>query len=376
MKLKSLHVQNFRNLNKRFEFSNNVNLVIGDNGLGKTNLLEAISFFSSGKSFRTSKEISCVNIGGKDYTQGTMRLSGKFENSLGNSLNLEVIIEKIETSRGNIRSKKILKINKNKVRRSKFVGNFFGIAFSPDTVDLVRGTPSVRRNELDDYLSILNLEYFDFITEYKKVVRNRNKLLDDWFEGKSDTQQLKFWTAKLIELGAKIIYIRDNFLNSVNPLIQELALDVYNNDKINLLVKYESKFNSGRTQKEIRKVFKEKIVANIEKEKRAGLTLYGPHREDFSFILNGNDLREFGSRGQQRLGALLFKLAQWEFLYRKKGFTPILLLDDIFSELDNTVIKKVQRLILDWDSQIILTALKAEEFSDEFTKESKKIILK
>ncbi|MFC1780535.1 DNA replication/repair protein RecF [Patescibacteria group bacterium] len=375
MVLRSIKLTNFRNLNGEYALSKGINVIIGANGLGKTNFLESTNFLSYGKSFRTNCEANIINtsITGPSHLK-FMRISGNFVDSLGSEVMHDVVLENTNNGNGN-GCRKTLKKNNNKTPLSKFLRDFHTIIFSPNTIDLVISSPSVRRRDIDDFLSIYDRDYFTEITEYKKVIRNRNRVLESVLKNTSNRSELSFWNKKLIDLGAIIIYKRINFVDTINPLISKLASKLFNSKVKDLEVKYISKFVQSKKQKDIKNSFKRKIEQNIDKEIFAGTSLYGPQREDFYFLLNSYDLKEFGSRGQQRLCSFLYKIAQYKLLKRKTGSAPMLLLDDLFSELDRDVRTKVCSFLIDVEGQTILTAVSEKEFDKEFLEKVNRVEL-
>lgn len=375
MILRTLKLTNFRNLTGEFDFKNGLNVVIGPNGVGKTNLLEALAYISSGKSFRTNSESSVINHNSAKLGKVVFsRLEGVLADGLGNEITPSIFLEKISSSNGN-GCRKILTIHGKRTISSKFVKNLYSINFSPNTIDLVTGSPAVRRRDLDDFLSVYDSEYFKEIFDYKKVIRNRNKLLERCREGSNERKELAFWNIRLIELGAKIIYKRMQFFKEIGPMMLSLAPKVFNLEDINLVPKYESKFTRNPSLEGIKSSLKKKIYDNGAKEIQAGVSLYGPHREDFNFLLDGYELREFGSRGQQRLCAFLYKIAEWHMLREISKTPPVLLLDDLFSELDDIVHEKIQQFLLGLEGQIVFTAFKTEELEKNFLTKANRILL-
>ncbi|MBN2016083.1 DNA replication and repair protein RecF [Candidatus Dojkabacteria bacterium] len=375
MILQNLRLTNFRNLSGEFSLEKGVNIVVGENGVGKTNLLESIGFLSFGKSFRTSLEIYSIsremfNIDSFVFS----RVSGDIIDPLGNLVSREVILERYENSNGD-GCKKVLKIDGSKTSVSDFQNGFHSIIFSPNTIDLVTKSPSLRRRDLDEFLSSFDESYLNEISEYRKVVRNKNKILEKFAEGFGDKKELDFWNKKQIDLGSNIIYKRLNIIKEINPIIQRLAPGLFNLDIEDLCIEYLSKFTEEPELEFIRNSFADKVEHNLKKEVAAAMTLYGPQREDFKFKLNGQDLSEFGSRGQQRLFIFLYKIAQLELLEEKGTNSPILLLDDLYSELDKKVQKDVSSFLIGLENQVVVTTVSEKEINDNLREESNRITL-
>ncbi len=373
MFLHTIKLKNFRNLDGEYDLSNYINLIIGENGLGKTNFLEAVGYLSFGKSFRTSHEPFVIKNYKKDEKDFDFcRLEGHLINSLGGDVIREVFLKKTINFSGN-GCRKTLKIDGNRKSVNNFYDDFFAVIFSPTTINLVINSPSVRRGDLDDFISMYDGEYLNDIIEYRKIIRNRNKLLYKCFEDRSRVSELGFWNKKMYELGSRIIYKRLEVIKQLNPLLLKISKKLYNLDVKKLSIKYITKFKGDGSIKSIYKSLKDKVENNLKKEIYAGSTLYGPQREDFEFMLNSRNLKESGSRGQQRLGAFLYKIVQWNILKRENGVTPVLLLDDLFSELDYKVIDNICKFLENLNSQIIVTSTSIDGITKSLIKKGKRI---
>ena len=313
MFLKSIHLQNFRNYSKAdFELSSSLTIVVGSNTAGKTNLMEAIYFLSTGKSFKgVDKDLIKF---GKDL--------GRIKADLDNdSEPLEIIFSNI----GEKFIKKYL-VNGVSRQRVKFVGHFPTVLFTPEDLNLVGGSPSIRRNYMDYVLEQMDQDYRRALLFYEKGLRARNKLLDNAKEtGVRNDEEFEYWDNIVINNGNIITRIRENFLEFVNNAIK---------DVFQFTIIYDKSIIS-----------KERLLQYKDAEMGSGVTLVGPHRDDLIFRMptdkNHVDLKIFGSRGQQRLCVLQLKRIELEFLNGALGMKPLLLLDDIFSELDEKHIEIV-----------------------------------
>jgi len=372
MILRTLKLTNFRNLNGIFTISNGLNLIIGKNGIGKTNFIEAVSFLAYGKSFRTNQEVNVIKKSLLDVNSNVYaRIEGTFIDSIGGEELRDVFLEK---ANANDRIRKTIKVNSKKTIINKLLRNFYIVIFSPNTIDLVIGSPFDRREDLNNFLSIYDYKYFNEINEYKKIVQNRNKVLEKLNERKGTTSELVYWNDKLSDLGSKIIYKRVTILKYINKILLSIAPDLFNLNIEDAQIIYNSKFvESDYSLKDIYSKLKSKVDMNFEKEIYARRTLYGPHREDYSFFINSKDLKEMGSRGQQRLCVFLYKIAQWKLLKRKVNTIPLLIFDDLFSELDGKVKKNLIHFFKTFNSQIIITNTSKKEFN-EFIISGAKII--
>jgi DNA replication and repair protein RecF len=289
---------------------------VGDNAVGKTNILEALFILSTGKSFKTSSDIECIQ-----YNKNLTRIIGD---------TLEVVI----TNGDNNWQKKKLMVNGVPKRQIDFAGNFKVVLFGPWDMDLVTDGPSLRRKFLDTVLSQTDREYRRSILSYEKGVRQRNRLLWRIREEGVARSQLLFWNQLLIKNGNYITDQREKFINNTN----KYQLQIPNNYQL----QYDrSVISEGRLEQYARE------------EVASATTLVGPHRDDFIFFDGERKLDSYGSRGEQRMGVLWLKMAELKYIEEMTGDKPTLLLDDIFSELDHEHRKIVLDTIV--DHQVIMT---------------------
>lgn len=289
-----LQLNNFRNFaKKKLEFSEGINVINAENATGKTNILEAIVFLATGKSFKARKEEECIK-----YDEQVARITTD---------GLEVVLTKdVENW-----PKKRLLINGVPKRLIDFVGNIKTVLFAPQDLELVTDGPSLRRNFLDTVLSQTDREYRRALGSYEKGIRQRNRLLLRIREENISRSNLLFWNQLLIKNGNYITERRHDLVEYINSL-----------GKCHL--QYDSSIISeGRLEQ-----YKNEEVASA-------MTLVGPHRDDFTFLRDDRDLSKFGSRGEQRMEILWLKLAEMAYIEQMTEVKPILLLDDIFSELDH-----------------------------------------
>ena len=339
MLLSQLSLQNFRNYREQeFTFSENTTLIVGPNTAGKTNLIEAIFFLSTGKSFRVENDEQVIKFG-----ESLVRISGKI-----NSTKLEVVIASGDFVTRRAHQKKYL-VNGVGKRRIDFMGNFFAVLFSPLDLDMVVGSPGLRRNFLNNILETTDKDYRLAFLEFTKGLRQRNALLERVKEtGIRDEKQFAYWDMILIQTGGKLTQKREKFIEFINGS---------GKDVFDFVMLYDKSVIS-----------KERLLQYRQAEIGAGVTLVGPHRDDFSIQMFNNkrqathDIKFFGSRGQQRLVVLQLKLLELEFIEKKVGEKPILLLDDIFSELDNEHIHLVLEMI--GKQQTIITTTHKEFIPD------------
>lgn len=321
MFLKSIYLQNFRNYKKsEFNFNQGTTLIVGPNTAGKTNLIEAIFFLSTGKSFKGAD--ADVILFGEDVA----RIKAN---------NLEIVFSNQE---GRFFKKYL--VNGVSKQRVNFVGNLPSVLFAPTDLDLVIASPSKRRNYLDFVLEQVDANYRRSLLLYEKALRARNRLLENAKKfGKKDDKLFDYWDEALIVNGNIITQTRESFISYINNFGKKV-FDFYNIYDKSLIS--ESRF-----------------LQYEDAELASGVTLVGPHRDDFSMLMHANkDIKFFGSRGEQRLTVLQLKIIELSFLKEKLEEVPLLLLDDIFSELDSQHIRLVLSMIA--GQQTIITTTHKE----------------
>lgn len=329
MEIQQLTLSAFRNLpHKKFDFSKKIVVIVGPNASGKTNILEAINLLSSGKSFRAGREEEMIKNGDE-----LTRVQGQARNN--EPIKLEVVVTRGQLDGKKVGRKKFL-VNGVAKRLYNFTGSLKTVLFGPWDMVLVTESPSVRRKFLDIVLSQVDREYRRSLLSYEKGVRQRNKLLERIRDGQAGRSQLLFWNNLLIKNGNYITAKRAEFIDFVNmtpDLEWEVSID-YD----------QSIISEGRVEK------------YAEEEVAAATTLVGPHRDNFVFkATKGRNLATYGSRGEQRMAVLWLKLAELLFIEGKTGQRPVLLLDDIFSELDHEH-REIVMNVIDKQQTILTTA--------------------
>lgn len=332
MYLRKLSLQNFRNYTKSdFEFDKET-LIVGPNTSGKTNIMEAIYLLSTGKSLRTDKDVQMLKFGAEvGRVKGEVDGPATAGSRSGREKILEVVLTGGEVGGEKTQTKKFL-LNGVPKRRIDFAGNLFVVSFSPFDLEIIIGTPSIRRNFLDEVLEQMDFDYRVSLTEYTKGIRQRNSLLELTRKtGQRDVKQFEYWDNLVIRHGKVITEKREQLIadfNSQNKEVFDFAI-VYDKSVISY----------------------ERLLEYQEEEFLAGVTLVGPHRDDVIFEMYDEETRTaknikfFGSRGQQRLTVLQLKVLQLLYFEEKKQESPVLLLDDIFSELDEKHILHVLAIL-------------------------------
>lgn len=320
MQILRLRLQNFRNFpSLDWEPAPELNIITGENAQGKTNLLEALFFGLTGRSFRTPAEKEVVRWGSA-FCRVELEVAGP-----GRPTCVSVSL-----TAGGV--KKVLIDGKQ-----GHPGEMYGepVVFTPEHLWLVKGSPALRRRWLDQEVCFRQPGYLRCLKRYQQVLAHRNRLLSDLRGGKGSRGDLDPWDRQLVELGARIIFWRRRLLAALAPLASQVYSTLGAGKEI-LSLAYLSSFPLGdaRGEEEVRLLFLEELARRLPQELAWGQTLVGPHRDDVKFTLDGNDARRYASLGQQRTIVLALKLAQFEFVARFLQRSPLFLLDDVFSEID------------------------------------------
>ncbi|KRL62957.1 DNA replication/repair protein RecF [Lactobacillus psittaci] len=324
MYLKQLTLKDYRNFEElATNFSKHVNIFIGQNAQGKTNLLEAIYFLALTRSHRTSSDKELIRFG-----QASASLAG------------HVVKSQVETDLKLLVNKKGKKAWINRIqqaRLSRYIGQLNAILFSPEDLALVKGAPTIRRRFMDLEFGQINPEYLYFSSQYKQVLQQKNNYLKQLAKGKSqDKVFLEVLSDQLAGLAAEIIARRLKYLHDLSEFAAE-AYQAISQGKEQLEVVYNPSVEIKATA--VEEIYQQ-VLASFQKnqasEIRTGTTLSGPHRDDLQFLLNQQDAHFYASQGQQRTIALSLKLAEIQLIHKITGEYPVLLLDDVMSELDHT----------------------------------------
>ena len=336
MKIKKLELLNYRNYsNQIIEFKDNLNIIIGKNAQGKTNLLESIFLCTIGKSPRTSKDKDLISWG-----KQLSKVSIEIEKKIGHKTIDMFLFDK---------QNKAIKIDKIGIKKiSELLGTLNAIYFSPDDLKLIKESPDERRKFMDIDLCQFDKTYYYNLSKYNKILMQRNKLLKS--ENYNDLKEtLSIWNIELAKCGAVIILKRLNLIEKLKVISKKIHSEITSNQE-DLNLSYVG--FTAPTEKELYNILIEKYNESLDKDIKLGFTTVGPHRDDIKIVSNGIDLRSFGSQGQQRTASLSLKLSELEFFYENIGEYPILLLDDVLSELDENrqnklleITKNIQTII-------------------------------
>lgn len=345
MKINSIKLNNYRNYTEeKVYFSPSLNVLLGKNAQGKTNLLEAIYYCAVAKSPRTTKESELVK-----WNCDSANILLDYETKAGNK-KIEIMLKR--------RGKKIVKVNRvNILKIADLVGAVKCVYFSPDELKLVKDAPQDRRKFLDTDISQLSKNYFYLLLKYNKILESRNKLLKETLDTNTLEQTLPIWTIQLANVGAKIISWRIKFLEKLKVYAKNSHAYLTSSQE-NLELEYQGIV--GESEQEIESKLLKEYELSKPKDIKLGYTTVGPHRDDIAMLVDGVDIRTFGSQGQHRTVALSLKLAELEIFKDECGEYPILLLDDVLSELDkdrqSRLLEKIREI------QTILTTTNVNEY--------------
>jgi DNA replication and repair protein RecF len=349
MFIKSLKLDNFRNFEKvelGFEAKNGIQIFLGKNARGKTNLLESIFLLSFPKSFRVPSPNDLIRFGQNYYT-------------------IEAETSKCELMVGYQKKpiRRTYKKNGNEVPLQEYLTNLQTVLFTPEDVEVLNDSPSERRRLLDTILAQIDREYFTDLLHFTKILKQRNALLKNIRQKKSQRNELAYWNSEFAKTAERIHLKRqeliDYFCKDLNALYNEISEEKEN--KVELKYRF-----SGHSRMEQYNSYEEVVSDLLEQELsyeiEVGHTTVGPHRDDFSIILNDKDVSQFCSRGEKRSFVLVLKVIELKFLEFKSTNRPILLLDDVFSELDGA--RRTKLLEISNDYQTFISTVEQSYFKD------------
>ncbi|GMA69903.1 DNA replication and repair protein RecF [Leuconostoc litchii] len=325
MELESITLDHYRNYSDlTLDFSSGVNVFLGENAQGKTNLLESIYVLALARSHRTSSDKDLIQWQEKEAT-----ISGRVKRSIS------------ETPLSLHFSNKGKKARVNHLEQSKlsqYIGQLNVILFAPEDLELVKGSPNVRRRFIDMEFGQMNPLYLYNTTQYRRILRERNAYLKRLqLKQTTDTVFLDVLSEQLVDVGAQILLARQDFLNKLEVAAQPIHAEI-SDHRESLKLRYLSaiNFEPGSDLESVKKEFKDTLLKQQSREIMQGSTMIGPHRDELQFDVNGNNVAVFGSQGQQRTTALAIKLAEIDLMQHETGEYPVLLLDDVLSELDSS----------------------------------------
>ncbi|WP_026691799.1 DNA replication/repair protein RecF [Alteribacter aurantiacus] len=325
MQIDELTVKNYRNYPEvSVTFENEVNVIIGENAQGKTNLMEAIYVLAMAKSHRTPRDKELIR-----WDQEFAKIQGKLTKRTG-PLQMEVIFSN--------RGKKVKLNHLEKNRLSEYIGTCNIVMFAPEDLNLVKGSPQVRRRFLDMEMGQIHSLYLYHLARYHKILKQRNQLLKNMQKSRKDEDyvMLSVMTEQLTDSAVEVIKKRFSFLKKLQQWAEEIHFEISRGlEKLEIRYIPTCDVSEDMDLSTMKSKITEAFEGLGDREVFRGTTLIGPHRDDLKFFVNGRDIQTYGSQGQQRTTALSLKLAEIELIYEKVGEYPILLLDDVLSELDD-----------------------------------------
>jgi DNA replication and repair protein RecF len=357
-------------------------ILVGDNAQGKTSVLEAVYYLSALDSFQASNSLDLINFSALQNNPAVCRIVADFRKK-GTDHHLEIRIIKDTNANGNHSVRKEVLLDGSQQKINTVIGTFNAVLFLPHMLQIVTGSPKLRRHYLNLTLAQVDPAYTESLSEYNKALAQRNALLKQINERSSDVDQLSYWDEKITQTGSYIIHARIHAIRDLGYLAASIHQELTRGEEI-LRLNYQPSFDpaasppgqielplenaidrSGVDLKDIRDAYREKLLSTRTEDIYRGVTSRGPHRDEMRYLSNGIDLGNFGSRGQLRTAMLAIKLAEVNWLNEKNGDWPVLLLDEVLAELDDT---RRQDLLdrLAKTEQSLLTTTDLDLFSDEF----------
>ena len=338
MYLKELKLKAFRNYDELvLPFAPGVNIFYGENAQGKTNILEAIYLAATSKSHRTNFYREMIQKG-QEFAHISLQVQSEYS------------LEKIDIHIG--QNKRSIFVGQAPIRKlEELLGSLYIVMFSPEDLEIVKGGPAVRRRFIDIELSQINPYYYYQLRRYHRLLKQRNTLLKNSQKISPDLSEISVWDEELAKAGSEIIRCRREFIGELALIYQQRHSQISGGREEVLLV-YENNVKEDK--------FLEKLNSRLKKDLQMGSTYYGPHKDDILFSLGDMDLRIYGSQGQCRTAALSLKLSEIDLIRKNKNTAPVLLLDDVLSELDDSRQKKLIENLK--DIQVLLTCTGVEDF--------------
>lgn len=370
MNVQKIRLINFRNLSDfSINFNSSLNIFIGNNAQGKTNIIESIYTLMRGSSYRTTDDSNLINWNkGKTYILGEVQRNEEI-------FHINILLQNKEMSENQTNQfKKIIKVNKKYQKKAGLFKKFNPVIFTPEDLQIIKSAPSIRRKFLDEVVININPTYYQYLKNYNRILFQRNTLLKNERSKNKITNQLVPWDQKVIELGTLIILYRIKILQKINQKAK-IFHQMMTENKETIKLKYNSNVLDDYTddKEEISKIMNLKLKNALEKDFQLKVTTIGPHRDDYFIMNNTVDLGIYGSQGQQRTAVLSLKLAELELLKEKENEYPPLLLDDVMSELDPERRIFLIQLIKERAVQTFITSIGLDNLSEMDVIKSAKI---
>ena len=349
MEITSLKLINFRNFDKLdLNFSSFKNIIIGNNGVGKTNIVESIFVLALTKSFRTNDDFVLLK-----ENNNLFKIEGNVKSNFIN--NYKIVYQD---------GIKVIKINNNKINKfSDYISNINVVLFSINDLRLIKDTPSIRRKLINLEISQFDNNYIKYLNYYNKILKQRNTYLKKMYKYNVNYDYISIIDQQLIDYGLKILNIRQNFINKINYYISNIYKELGGTNTLSIL--YKSDYLDLKRE-EIINIYKDMLNKDIN----IGATQFGIHKDDFVFLIEKQELKSFASEGQQKNSIISFKLAELEVFKEKNNDYPILILDDLFSELDINKIENILNYIKS-DIQTFITTTDLKKIKKKYLKKVK-----
>lgn len=338
MYLTELKLNDFRNYeNLVLNFSPGINIFYGENAQGKTNILEAVYMAATSKSHRTNFYREMIKKGA-EFAHISLKIKGEYTDN------------RIDIHIG--QNKRSIFVGQAPIRKlEELLGNLYLIMFSPEDLEIVKGGPAIRRRFIDIELSQMDPYYYHQLRRYHRLLKQRNALLKQSVKSYVDESELSVWDEELVRSGSEVIRYRRKFIKELGEIYQQKHYQI-SGGKEEIRLVYENNIDED--------VFYDKLTARIKKDLQMGSTYYGPHKDDILFSLDDMDLRIYGSQGQCRTAALSLKLSEIEMIWQNKNTAPVLLLDDVLSELDDSRQRQLIETLK--EIQVLITCTGVEDF--------------
>ncbi|MHB1484524.1 MAG: DNA replication/repair protein RecF [Saccharofermentanales bacterium] len=376
MRVDSIHLLKFRNYTDiQIAIDSDISVFFGENAQGKTNILEAIYLCSCLRSHRTSKDTDMIKHESDEYEvelnyydyDNANKDDEKYIENISVSF-----YESISGDPGRVKNKRIVKQNGIILERmSEFMGLFNAVIFAPEDLMMIKEGPAIRRRFIDILISQIRASYFNDLLMYNKILIQRNSMLKQMRENRAekDYEQIVIWDISLAQVAARIITTRNYFVDKISEIASKYHNKISSGkEKLNVKYKTISGITNIDSEIDVNKKILEKLKNIFYEDIERGNTMFGPHRDDIEITLDGEGIKPFSSQGQQRTAVLSLKIAELEIIKNETGNTPVLLLDDVMSELDS----KRRKMLLSsiGDAQIILTTTDQSHVGKDFLKNS------
>lgn len=344
MQLSRIYLNNFRNYDHlELNINKRINILFGKNAQGKTGILEAVYYLSLLTSYRTNQDNELIKHSASEFS-----IAANYRNNLDDNYSISV-------KKSQITKKRECLINSIAFTNKDFIGELKAVAFSPDDLEIIKGEPSIRRKFLNIQISRINKYYYSLLVKFNIIIKHRNKLLKDIRENTAKTSSLAIWDCEYAQIALEIIRLRTEFLTEFLPIVYEIFIKLTDNfdEKLHCLYKTNVLNNTNSDS------FITDLQQYQDNDIKRGSTALGPHKDDFIFSINDYEAGKFASQGQQRSIVLALKLAEIVYIKNKTGEYPVLLLDDVLSELDEQ--KKAKLLqYLNKNVQVFITVTERE----------------